>query len=72
MPNESVFARRTIESDAWKQWENSSGKLALVVDGVDEELVKILGFVSYLSVRRLSKSKAVGMSKSARQLIVNW
>ena len=49
VPNESVFARRTFESDAWKQWENSSGKLALVVDGVDEGLVKIPGFVSYLA-----------------------
>ena len=49
VPNESVFARRTFESDAWKQWKNSSGKLALVVDGVDEGLVKIPGFVSYLA-----------------------
>jgi len=49
VPNESVFARRTFESDSWKQWKNSSGKLALVVDGVDEGLVKIPGFVSYLA-----------------------
>ncbi|HAO80087.1 MAG TPA: hypothetical protein DCQ92_14165 [Verrucomicrobia subdivision 3 bacterium] len=49
VPNEPVFARRTFESDAWKQWQNSSSKLALVVDEVDEGLVKIPGFVSYFA-----------------------
>ena len=47
-PIKSVFARRTFESDVWKQWKNSSGNLALIVDGVDEGLVKIPSFVSYL------------------------
>ncbi|HEY5233656.1 MAG TPA: hypothetical protein VIK35_08995 [Verrucomicrobiae bacterium] len=49
VPSESAFARRTFESDVWKQWQNSTGKLVLVVDGVDEGLVKILGFVAYLA-----------------------
>jgi len=49
VPNEAVFARRTFESPGWKQWHDSTGKLVLVVDGVDEGLVKIPGFVSYLA-----------------------
>ncbi len=49
VPSESAFARRTFESDIWKQWQNSTGKLVLVVDGVDEGLVKIPGFVAYLA-----------------------
>lgn len=49
VPSESAFARRTFESDVWKQWQNSTGKLVLVVDGVDEGLVKIPGFVAYLA-----------------------
>jgi len=49
VPNEAVFARRIFESIAWKEWYGSTGKLVLVVDGVDEGLVKIPGFVSYLA-----------------------
>jgi len=48
VPNEQVFARRTFESITWKGWQSSTGKLVLVVDGVDEGLVKIPGFIGYL------------------------
>lgn len=54
VPSDSAFARRTFESAAWKEWQRSSGKLALVVDGVDEGLVKIPGFVSYLAAELAS------------------
>ena len=49
LPNESVFARRTFDSAEWQNWRNSTGKLVLVVDGVDEGLVKIPTFVGYLA-----------------------
>ena len=49
IPNESVFTRRTFDSETWKNWQVSTGKLRLVVDGVDEGLVKIRNFVSYLA-----------------------
>ena len=49
IPNDSVFARRTFESPAWKMWLNSASKLLLVLDGVDEGLLRIPNFVGYLA-----------------------
>ncbi len=49
VPSDVVFSRRTFESATWKQWQNSNSRLVLVVDAIDEGLVKIPGFVSYLA-----------------------
>lgn len=49
VPNEAVFSRRTFQSPAWKRWQESTGKLVLVVDSVDEGLVKVPGFIGYLA-----------------------
>src|ERR1035437_2682383 len=51
VPNETVFAKQTFESLNWQQWRNATAKLVLVVDGVDEGLVKIRGFVSWLTAQ---------------------
>lgn len=51
VPNEIVFAKQTFESLNWQQWRSATGKLVLVVDGVDEGLVKIRGFVSWLAAQ---------------------
>ncbi|MEW6306596.1 MAG: hypothetical protein AB1705_24285 [Verrucomicrobiota bacterium] len=49
VPSESAFTRWTFDSPTWRTWRGSTEKLLLVVDGVDEGLVKIPGFVSYLA-----------------------
>lgn len=49
IPSDTAFNRWTIDSSAWQRWKASTEKLLLIVDGVDEGLVKIRGFVSYLA-----------------------
>lgn len=49
IPNDRVFERQTIDSAAWAIWRTGTGVMTLVVDGVDEGLQKIDGFVDYLS-----------------------
>jgi hypothetical protein len=49
VPSESAFTRWTFDSPDWQRWRASTDKLLLVVDGVDEGLVKIPGFVSFLA-----------------------
>lgn len=49
VPSDSAFSRWTFDSIEWQRWRASTDKLLLVVDGVDEGLVKIPGFVSYLA-----------------------
>jgi hypothetical protein len=49
VPSESAFTRWTFDSTDWQRWRASTDKLLLVVDGVDEGLVKIPGFVSFLT-----------------------
>lgn len=49
VPSDSAFNRWTFDSTEWQQWRASTDNLLLVVDGVDEGLVKIPGFVSYLA-----------------------
>ena len=49
VPSDTAFNRWTIDSPEWQQWRASTERLLLVVDGVDEGLVKIPGFVSYLA-----------------------
>ena len=42
------FRRRTVESAAWKQWRNGNELYTLVVDGVDEGLLRVSNFVNDL------------------------
>lgn len=49
VPSEAVFIRWTFDSADWQRWRASSGTLLLIIDGVDEGLVKIPGFVSFLA-----------------------
>ncbi|MBE0544866.1 MAG: hypothetical protein IH623_26300 [Verrucomicrobia bacterium] len=49
VPSESAFTRWTVDSPDWQRWRASTDKQLLVVDGVDEGLVKIPGFVSFLA-----------------------
>lgn len=42
------FRRRTVESEAWKQWRAGSSMFTLVVDGVDEGLLRVSNFVNDL------------------------
>ena len=49
IPSDTAFNRWTIDSLEWQLWRASTDKLLLVIDGVDEGLVKIRGFVSYLA-----------------------
>lgn len=49
IPSESTFTRWTFDSPDWREWRASTDKLLLVIDGVDEGLVKIPGFISFLA-----------------------
>jgi hypothetical protein len=48
IPDVGTFVRRTIETSIWKECQASGKRLALVIDGVDEGLIKIPGFVGFL------------------------
>jgi hypothetical protein len=48
IPDTSTFIRRTIGTDTWKQWETSGARLTLIIDGVDEGLIKIPDFLNFL------------------------
>ncbi len=45
----SHFVNTTVGTTRWAQWREGKGNLALVVDGVDEGLIKIDGFVDALN-----------------------
>jgi hypothetical protein len=49
IPDSSAFTRRVFESTRWKSWIKSKQTLALVLDGLDEGLIKIKDFVSFLT-----------------------
>ena len=42
------FRKRSIEIGAWQQWRQGQGRFTLVVDGVDEGLLRVANFVSAL------------------------
>jgi hypothetical protein len=48
IPNEQVLHRRTVESSKWQAWVKSDSVLSLVIDGTDEGLIRVPGFISYL------------------------
>lgn len=49
IPNDRVFERQTIDSAPWSAWRAGTGIMTLMVDGVDEGLQKIDGFIDYLA-----------------------
>ncbi len=49
IPDSSAFTRRVFESTRWKSWIKSNETLTLVLDGLDEGLIKIKDFVSFLT-----------------------
>jgi hypothetical protein len=48
IPDVGTFVRRTIETVAWQECQSSGKRLALVIDGVDEGLIKIPDFITFL------------------------
>lgn len=49
IPDAGRFERMTTATPAWHEWRAGNHLLTLVIDGVDEGLIKIAGFVSYLT-----------------------
>jgi|GEM_PF-1821356 len=45
----SHFLRLSIDSNQWKEWRDSEEYLELIIDGVDEGLIKIKGFIGALT-----------------------
>lgn len=43
------FRRQTVDSNAWREWRAGAGRLTLVVDGVDEGLLRVPNFVNDLT-----------------------
>lgn len=43
------FRRLTVETKAWCNWRDGNGHLTLMVDGVDEGLIRIANFVAFLT-----------------------
>lgn len=48
IPDAGRFERVLIDSPIWARWMAGSDLLTVVIDGVDEGLIKIAGFVNYL------------------------
>jgi len=49
VPDSSVFTRRVFDSARWKSWLASDQIITLVLDGLDEGLLKIKDFLSFLT-----------------------
>ena len=49
IPDASVFIRRVLESTRWRSWVEGGHKLTLVLDGLDEGLIKIKDFLSFVT-----------------------
>jgi hypothetical protein len=49
VPDSSVFTRRVFDSARWKSWLASDQTISLVLDGLDEGLIKIKDFLSFLT-----------------------
>src|SRR5438132_9081472 len=49
VPDGPAFTRRVFESSRWEAWLQSDQMLTLVLDGLDEGLIKIKDFVSFLT-----------------------
>jgi hypothetical protein len=49
IPDASVFIRRVLESPRWRSWLQGDYELRLVLDGLDEGLIKIKDFLSFVT-----------------------
>lgn len=49
VPDTGRFKEMTLQSAVWTAWRSGTGTLTLIVDGIDEGLIKIPGFVDYLT-----------------------
>src|SRR5262249_49867869 len=49
IPDSSAFTRKVFESTRWKSWTRGKETLTLALDGLDEGLIKIKDFVSFLT-----------------------
>jgi hypothetical protein len=49
IPDASVFIRRVLESPRWRSWLQGDYGLTLVLDGLDEGLIKIKDFLSFVT-----------------------
>ena len=49
IPTLGDFRRRTFESQKWREWREAKTSLTLVVDGVDEGLLRVPQFIPYLA-----------------------
>lgn len=49
IPNVEIFHRKTFETAKWKGWLASDSRLTLVVDGIDEGLMKVPDFIPHLA-----------------------
>lgn len=49
IPDSAVFTRRVFDSSRWKSWLAGNQTISLVLDGLDEGLVKIKDFLSFLT-----------------------
>ena len=49
IPDTATFLKRTLDSSKWKAWQRSTDQLVLVIDGIDEGLIKIPDFVPFFT-----------------------
>src|SRR5690606_23211004 len=49
IPDLATFKERTFASSAWRRWRRAkSSRLRLLIDGVDEGMIRIEGFLPFL------------------------
>jgi hypothetical protein len=49
IPDIGTFTRRTLDLENWRAWRKSNEKLTLVIDGVDEGVIRLPRFIAFLS-----------------------
>ncbi len=49
IPDAAIFSKRVFDSARWQTWMSGDGAITLVLDGLDEGLVKIRDFLSFLT-----------------------
>jgi hypothetical protein len=83
IPDTSTFNRRVLDSVRWHSWLKGDHELTLVLDGLDEGLIKISNFVSFLTLELrsspLRRLRLIAACRTAdwpfaagRQLVALW
>jgi hypothetical protein len=63
----SDFRRQTIESDTWREWRRGSTRLTLVIDGIDEGLLRVPNLINDLtSILRKEPSERIRLILACR------